>query len=55
MKPCKIMTDNQNMYETSMKDVQQTTFLFQTGSLRVTEMFQLTLIAMYFVYFVHFS
>ena len=36
------MTDNQNMYETSMKVVQQQHFF--TGSLRVTEM--------YFAYFV---
>ena len=45
MKPCKFMTDNENMYETSMKDVQQQHFF--TGSLRVTEM--------YFAYFVFFS
>ena len=42
MKPCKFMTDNQNMYETSMKDVQQQHFF--TGSLK-----------MYFAYFVFFS
>ena len=29
MKPCKIMTDNQNMYETSMKDVQQQHFFYR--------------------------
>ena len=38
IKPCKIMTDNQNMNETSMKDVQQR-HQFKTASLKVTEMF----------------
>ena len=32
------MTDNQNMNETSMKDVQQR-HQFKTASLKVTEMF----------------
>ena len=38
IKPCKIMTDNQNMNKTSMKDVQHQHF-YQTASLRATEMF----------------
>ena len=39
--PCKIMTDNQNVNKTSMKDVQQQHFLFKRAR-RVAEVFPKT-------------
>ena len=48
IKPCKIMTENQNVNKTTMKDVQQQHFLFKRAS-RMSKMFPKTLLSFVFV------